>query len=83
LTVLWLLEAGSARGTAFPSSHVAVAVVQSAFALKYQRRVGWVATVATILIGCGAVYGGFHYATDVIAGAALGLAVVAALQTVA
>ena len=78
-TVLWVLETGSARGTAFPSSHVAVAVVQSAVALEYQRRVGWIATVATVLLGCGAVYGGFHYAVDVIAGAAVGLSVVVAL----
>jgi membrane-associated phospholipid phosphatase len=73
MLVLVLLESGSARGTAFPSSHVAVAVVQTMAALRYQPRVGAIASVATVLLACGAVYGGFHYAVDVIAGAALGL----------
>jgi len=75
LLVLALLESGSARGTAFPSSHVAVAVVQAMAALAYQRPVGLVAAVATTLLAVGAVYGGFHYAIDVVAGAALGLVV--------
>ena len=74
--VLTILERGSSRGAAFPSSHVAVAVTQAALALRHQRRVGlWVAAV-TIGLGAGAVYGGFHYAVDALAGAAVGVAVV-------
>jgi membrane-associated phospholipid phosphatase len=72
----WLLELGSSRGTAFPSSHVAVTVVQSVVALRFQRPVGMVATVLTALLAVGAVYGGFHYAVDVVAGVGLGLLVV-------
>jgi membrane-associated phospholipid phosphatase len=74
--VRWLLEAGSARGTAFPSSHVAVAMAQTIVALRFQRRVGIVAGIATVLLAVGAVYGGFHYAVDVIAGAVTGVLVV-------
>jgi membrane-associated phospholipid phosphatase len=73
----WVLELGSARGTAFPSSHAAVAVAQSMMALRVQRPVGLVASAATLLLSAGAVYGGFHYAVDVLAGIALGAAVVA------
>jgi len=76
---VWLLERGSSRGTAFPSSHVAVSVVQSLMALRFQRRVGIAASVATVLLAIGAVYGGFHYAVDVIAGAFLGVLVFCAL----
>ena len=40
--VLALLERGSSRGTAFPSSHVAASLVAALCALRYQRRVGLV-----------------------------------------
>jgi len=70
--VLWVLETGSSRGTAFPSSHVAVSVTQSILAVRYLGRVGWLIPVVTAGLGVGAVYGGFHYLIDVVAGAALG-----------
>jgi len=72
-----LLELGSARGTAFPSSHAALAAAQSMMALRVQRPVGWVASVATVLLSLGAVYGGFHYGIDVLAGLCLGVVMVA------
>lgn len=71
--VLSVLEAGSSRGTAFPSSHVANAVAIALAALRWRRWVGLGLTIATIMLGFGAIYGGFHYATDVIAGLALGV----------
>lgn len=72
---LRLLEAGSSKGTAFPSSHVAVSVTQSILALHYfgAKRGAIVAALSTGL-ALGAVYGGFHYAIDVGAGALLGVA---------
>jgi membrane-associated phospholipid phosphatase len=70
--VLAILERGSSHGTAFPSSHAAVAVAQTVAALRYQRPVGVVLLVASMLLMVGAVYGGFHYAVDIIVGAALG-----------
>ena len=69
---VWLLERASSRGTAFPSSHVAVSVAQTLTALRFQRTVGLVTAVATALLAVGAVYSGFHYAIDVAAGGALG-----------
>jgi membrane-associated phospholipid phosphatase len=70
--VLWVLEAGSTRGTAFPSSHVAIALSISLAMLRWRRNAGVGLTVVTVALGLGAVYGGFHYATDILAGAALG-----------
>ena len=70
---LWLLEARSSRGTAFPSSHVAVAVTQSVLALRYFGKRAWIIGALALGLALGAVYGGFHYAVDVIAGAILGL----------
>ena len=66
--VIALLESGSSRGTAFPSSHVAASVVASVCALRFQRPVGIVAALLTAGICIGAVYGGYHYAVDILAG---------------
>jgi membrane-associated phospholipid phosphatase len=67
-----ILEAGSSRGAAFPSSHVGVSVAQTISTWRYCRRLSPVMAVLAIGLACGAVYGGFHYATDAIAGACLG-----------
>jgi membrane-associated phospholipid phosphatase len=70
---LLILEHGSARGTAFPSSHVAIALAQALSSLRWRRPMGiWVA-ITTALLAVGAVYGGFHYASDVLAGTVVGL----------
>jgi membrane-associated phospholipid phosphatase len=71
-TATWLLQSGSSRGTAFPSSHVAVAVAQSILAARLLPRLGVPIVFLTVGLGAGAVYGGFHYAVDVLAGAVLG-----------
>ena len=72
--VLHVLAAGSSRGTAFPSSHVAASVVSSLCALAVQPRIGAVAAVLTVGLTLATVYGGFHYAVDAVAGLAVGLA---------
>ena len=76
--VLAVLERGSSRGAAFPSSHMAVAVVQALMAYRWRVPGAWLIALATALLGVGAVYGGFHYAIDMIAGALLGVAVAVA-----
>lgn len=74
-----ILEAGSSRGAAFPSSHVGVAVTQTLVAWRWCRPLAWPVGVLAVGLALGAVYGGFHYAIDAIAGAVLG----ATLATVA
>lgn len=69
-----VLEAGSAQGAAFPSSHVGVSVVQTLLAMRYVPRLAPVIGLLTIGLAAGAVYGGFHYATDALAGTLLGAA---------
>jgi membrane-associated phospholipid phosphatase len=72
---LYVLAAGSSRGAAFPSSHVAVAVAQSLMMLRHHRGAGLLISIASLLLALGAVYGGFHYGIDVLAGAATGVVV--------
>ena len=78
-----ILAAGSSRGAAFPSSHMAVMVGQAVMAFRWQRRIGWLLVVVSVLVGVGAVYGGFHYGIDMLAGAAVGAACAVATVAVA
>ena len=75
--VVALLESGSSRGTAFPSSHVAASLVAAICALRFQRRIGLVVALLAVGLAVGAVYGGYHYAIDIVAGAITGLAAAA------
>ena len=70
--VLTLLDRGSSRGTAFPSSHVAASVVSSLCALRHQRIVGMAVSLVTAALVFATVYGGFHYAVDALVGVILG-----------
>lgn len=74
-----ILEGGSSKGTAFPSSHVAATVSASlAAGLVDRRLLCWLAPFA-ILLTLGTVYGRFHYAIDAVVG--LGFAFVAVWAT--
>ena len=53
---------------AFPSSHVAVAIVILLSSRRYARKVYYVFLPFITLLVFGTVYGGFHYAVDSIAG---------------
>ncbi|MDQ8160307.1 MAG: phosphatase PAP2 family protein [Gemmatimonadota bacterium] len=76
----WILATFSARGTAFPSSHMSIAVTQLLLAWRYQRPLVYLLAPATVGIGVGAVYGGYHYLVDVLAGALLGVLCVVAVR---
>lgn len=74
-----VLEAGSSRGAAFPSSHVGVAVAQTLLVRRYLPSFALPVGIVAVGLALGAVYGGFHYAIDTVVGAAVGvLAVLAA-----
>ena len=72
-----VLESGSSRGAAFPSSHMSITVAQAAFHLRLQRNVGIGVALIAAGVGLGAVYGGFHYGVDMVVG--LGIGVIAAM----
>jgi membrane-associated phospholipid phosphatase len=64
-----LLERGAAWGTAFPSSHVAAALVATVSAGLAWRGLGLVLLPLAVALSLGTVYGQFHYAVDALAGA--------------
>ena len=61
------------HGNAFPSVHVAGAVVSLFFAWRYAPKLGFALTPLVILLCIGAVYDRYHYVSDVAAGAVFGL----------
>ncbi len=62
------LNSGAAWGTAFPSSHVAVALATSLKAGRDSRVLGWIFVPLAVLLTLGTVYGQFHYAVDALGG---------------
>ncbi len=64
-----LLNAGAAWGTAFPSSHVAVALVSTIRGGISSRSLGLVFVPLALLLTLGTVYGQFHYGVDALGGA--------------
>ena len=67
-----IVERGSSLGTAFPSSHTAVAVVTWVVAWRLCRPAFVVLTAIIPGLALATIYGGFHYALDTLAGVALG-----------
>lgn len=68
------VETTGLRGGAFPSSHVAVAIVILFFVWKYYPKIGKRCFLpAVIALSIATVYGQYHYVTDVIVGAAMGV----------
>jgi len=61
------------HGNAFPSAHIMLAFVVLVFTFRYFPRVAPWLLACTLLMCLGAVYDGYHYALDVLAGAVLGI----------
>jgi membrane-associated phospholipid phosphatase len=72
--VMMLQKYGGVHGNAFPSSHVAAAIVHLGFAFRYRPRLGWWLTPLVVLLCIGAVYDRYHYFSDVPSGILFGLA---------
>jgi membrane-associated phospholipid phosphatase len=70
-----VLEAGSSQGAAFPSSHVGVSVTQTLVTLRLLPALAPAVGILTLGLALGAVYGGFHYAIDALAGLLLGVVI--------
>lgn len=63
-----ILEVGSSKGTAFPSSHVSLSMIILFLALRYDTTAFLVLLPLCSGLTLGTVYGRFHYAIDALAG---------------
>lgn len=73
-----VLEAGSSKGTAFPSSHVAAATAALLACRRDARRWFWIFLLPVAALTMGTVYGRFHYGVDAVAGVVVAVAAYAA-----
>jgi len=76
----WVLDQGDSWGAAFPSSHVAAAVVATLCALRFWRPLGLVLLPLTLGMVFAVVYGQFHYAVDALGGLVVAVAVLTSLN---
>ena len=66
---------GGVHGNAFPSAHIMLAFVVLVFVYRsLPRAAPWI-LLSNLLMCFGAVYDGYHYASDVLVGALMGIAV--------
>jgi membrane-associated phospholipid phosphatase len=70
--VTFIQACAGVHGNAFPSAHVAGAVVALLFALRYAAKLGLFLAPLVALLCVGAVYDGYHYPSDVAAGFIVG-----------
>ncbi len=68
-----MLDAAAARGTAFPSSHVAGSTAVALLAIRFSRRLSYALILLAASIFVATVYGSFHYAIDAVVGLAFGI----------
>ena len=61
------------RGAAFPSSHVAMVMASSFIVKRYMPWLFKIIFPPSIMVALGAVYGRYHYVTDVVAGGIVGI----------
>jgi len=66
----FLYEHFESPGAAFPSSHVAIALVTVYFSFRYLRAIRWPHLGLAVLLCLATVYCRYHYAVDVVAGVA-------------
>ena len=71
----WLFGHGTIVGGAFPSSHVAVAIVVAAFAVRFRVAPRFWAPLS-VGLAVSTIYNGYHYGVDVIYGLVVAVAVV-------
>jgi membrane-associated phospholipid phosphatase len=71
----WILKHGSIHAISFPSAHVASTFAVSLVLLRFAPLAGLAFLFVSIWIALGAVAGRYHYALDVLLGAATALAV--------
>ncbi len=74
----WLFGHGTIVGGAFPSSHVAVAIVVAIFAVRFRVAPRFWAPLS-VGLAISTIYTGYHYGIDVIYGMVVAVAVVAVI----
>lgn len=75
--IRFIQDHAGVHGNAFPSAHIMMAFVILAFAFRFLPPAAPLLAIPVGLMCFGAVYDGYHYASDVVVGAVLGIVVAA------
>ncbi len=67
----FMIDNGAVRGGAMPSTHTGLALVVLVYLFREYRKWFWVGLPLLVGLGAGAVYGRFHYVTDIFVGVAI------------
>lgn len=70
-----LLHPGQPRSSSFPSSHAMNTFAVAATLFEAGPVLGWIGVVVAALVSWSRVYVGVHYPSDIVAGAAFGVAI--------
>jgi membrane-associated phospholipid phosphatase len=70
----WLLDHYSVNACIFPSGHVAAVTAVALAVRKHAPRLGAMFMILAASVALAIVYGRYHYASDAIAGALVGVA---------
>ena len=77
---LWVLRYGSIQAVSFPSAHVSSSLAVALVLVHYLPLTGSIFLAIALWIAIGAVVGRYHYAIDVVLGAAVTLAIFLAVH---
>jgi len=72
--MVFIYRTSNHLGGAFPSSHIAIAIVLTISALKYIRPLGYICTVITFFLSLATVYCHYHWFIDAVFGILTGIA---------
>lgn len=71
--VEFIQHKGAVHGGGMPSSHTGVALVITMYTYRLSKRWGLILTVIVTGLGVGAIWGRYHYVSDIVVGAVIGL----------
>jgi membrane-associated phospholipid phosphatase len=71
--VEFIQHKGAVHGGGMPSSHTGVALVITMYTYRFSKRWGLILAVIVTGLGVGALWGRYHYISDIIVGAIIGL----------
>ena len=72
--VNFVIHTAAVHGGCMPSSHTGVALVILLYCFKFYRKAAWILLPFVIGLAAGTVWGRFHYVSDVVVGAGIGVA---------
>lgn len=72
--IVMFAQSTSVHGGAMPSSHFGVALIIALYTLQQNKKLGFFLLALSFGVALGAIWGRYHYASDIVVGGVIGLA---------